>query len=72
MNSELPDDIEQLKALLRKQQSQLRQSASQNPHAVNPHENRCRQNFPGRRIAFCLLRGLKPNGAETYAKKLTI
>jgi transposase len=55
MNSELPDDIEQLKALLRKQQSQLRQSASQNPHAVNPHGNRCRQNFPGRRIAFCLL-----------------
>ena len=29
MNSELPDDIEQLKAMLRKQQSQLRQYACQ-------------------------------------------
>lgn len=27
MNSELPDDIEQLKAMLRKQQSRLRQYA---------------------------------------------
>ncbi len=29
MNSELPDDIEQLKAMLRKQQSRLRQYACQ-------------------------------------------